>query len=60
MWPIATATRRPLQSNGIDCGVFVCAYAECRSKGAFGEFSFHVSDIPRIRRSIKEALLESE
>lgn len=41
-------TYLPLQNNGIDCGVFVCQYAECFSRDVWPTFS--PKDMPVFRR----------
>jgi sentrin-specific protease 1 len=38
----------PLQKNAIDCGVFVCQYAECFSRDVWPTFSHE--DMPVFRR----------
>lgn len=55
-WSIIEPSQRPFQENGIDCGVFVCAYARCRSLHSFDVFDFKAEDIPRIRLEIKSVL----
>lgn len=55
-WRIIQPSQRPFQENGIDCGVFVCAYARCRSIRPFNVFDFKAEDIPRIRQEMKTIL----
>ncbi|TPX41070.1 hypothetical protein SeMB42_g05747 [Synchytrium endobioticum] len=40
----------PFQTNGYDCGVFTCMYAEYLSRNE--EFDFEQSDMPAIRRRL--------
>ena len=42
-WKKELATDIPRQSNGYDCGVFVCMYAECYSRQA--KFNFCEKDM---------------
>ena len=50
-WMILTpGTTVPQQTNGNDCGVFVCRYAYCRAAGL--PFGFSAADMPLIRRSM--------
>jgi len=52
---ISSSQNVPVQTNGDDCGAFVCHFALL---GALGqEISFNASDIPEIRKGIKEAIL---
>ena len=57
-WPVMQPHSRPFQTNDVDCGVFVCAYAHCRSTQVFDSFDFAASDIPQIRKEIKQQLAE--
>ena len=57
-WHVLQPISRSFQTNAIDCGVFVCAYALCRSTQAFNFFDFTASDIPRIRKEIKQQLAD--
>jgi Ulp1 family protease len=59
-WRVIQPDSRPLQTNGVDCGVFVCAYARCRSSREFNEFNFTARDISRIRRKMQKKLLRQE
>ena len=45
----------PLQSNGYDCGVFVCLYAKYLAEKS--AFSFNQQDIPAIRKQMVNELL---
>ena len=46
----------PVQTNGVDCGVFTCQYAESVARGAFIEFT--QKDIDHIRVVMMEELVE--
>lgn len=48
----------PLQNNGIDCGVFVCQYAECFSRDVWPTFS--PQDMPVFRRRMVVELATGE
>ena len=37
----------PTQQNSLDCGVFICLYAECIARNAW--FNFRYTDIPNMR-----------
>jgi hypothetical protein len=55
-WMILTpGTAVPQQTNGSDCGVFVCRFAYCRAAGL--PFGFSAADMPLIRRSMMVELL---
>ncbi|XP_063933637.1 sentrin-specific protease 1-like [Zophobas morio] len=45
----------PLQTNGADCGVFTCVYAECISRSAF--FDFSQDDMPYFRKRLAIEIL---
>lgn len=53
-WPINTAMNIPLQTNSVDCGVFLCQYAKCIASGA--SFNFKENEMPKIRREMKKQL----
>ena len=55
-WPIGKPDARPYQDNAVDCGVFVCGYARCRSTQLFNLFDFKTADIPMIREEMKREL----
>ena len=45
----------PMQSNGYDCGVFVCLYARYLAERS--AFSFNQKDIPAVRKQMVTELL---
>ena len=45
----------PTQQNGVDCGVFLCQYAERMSRR--GAFNFKQGDMPMARKRMTEELL---
>lgn len=45
----------PRQTNGYDCGVFVCRYADCLSRKS--TFDFTQEDMPAFRKQIKSQIL---
>ena len=45
----------PIQSNGHDCGVFVCLYAHCLAERS--AFRFSQQDIPAVRKQMVTELL---
>ena len=45
----------PQQTNGFDCGIFVCEYAETISRKA--DFNFTQKDTNFIRESIKTEII---
>ena len=52
-WTIEAMKNIPRQENSYDCGVFVCQYSLCISKGL--PFDFHQNDMKQIREiMIKE------
>ncbi|CDS36300.1 sentrin specific protease 1 [Echinococcus multilocularis] len=52
---INMGTSVPQQSNGSDCGVFLCTYAEFLSRDA--EFTFSQEDMPNIRKRMMYEIL---
>lgn len=54
---ISTGTSVPQQHNGVDCGVFVCAFAECLACGY--DLDFSQSDMPFFRRHIGLSILSN-
>ena len=46
-WPKKYPNDIPEQKNGIDCGVFMCKYADCLGLG--DEFEFNEEDMPGFR-----------
>jgi sentrin-specific protease 1 len=53
-WQIEIMKNIPRQNNSYDCGVFVCQYAYCISKGV--AFNFKQNDMINIRQIMKEEL----
>lgn len=47
-WKDEVCTTLPIQTNEVDCGIFMCQYANCISQQR--PFSFNQSQIPDIRR----------
>jgi Ulp1 family protease len=52
---VHTRCSAPQQSNGYDCGIFVCCYAECLSAGQ--DFDFSQKEMDDIRVCIALELL---
>ena len=50
-WGNCTPKNIPKQTNGFDCGVFICQYAEYASRNA--EFTFLEKDMPQYRKLMK-------
>merc|ERR1719217_496805 len=48
----------PQQSNGYDCGVFTCNFAECFSAGR--DFSFEQDDMPDLRLRIAARVMRGK
>ena len=48
----------PKQRDPIDCGIFICQYAECLSRSA--EFNFTHKDMPYFRRRIVWELMSGK
>lgn len=53
-WPLHHARNAPQQSNGVDCGVFVCKYAELIALAQ--PLTFTQQDIPRFRQEMGMSL----
>ena len=53
-WTVLTSQDIPHQTNGQDCGVFVCQMAERLSRNA--SLDFTASDIPRLRNQMAREL----
>jgi len=60
-WKVGTRKMDPVpqQMNGFDCGVFLCAYGECLSRGV-SEFDFTQDDMLAYRMKIGISLLGNE
>ena len=54
-WNLSNSNNIPHQSNGIDCGVFVCQLAERLSRRA--PFDFNQEQMPAIRIMMLEQLV---
>ncbi|XP_064458246.1 sentrin-specific protease 1-like [Ornithodoros turicata] len=54
-WTMVVMRDIPLQKNGSDCGMFVCQYAECISRGA--SINFSQQDMPYLRRRMVYEIL---
>uniref|UniRef100_A0A915E6W9 Ubiquitin-like protease family profile domain-containing protein n=1 Tax=Ditylenchus dipsaci TaxID=166011 RepID=A0A915E6W9_9BILA len=48
----------PEQKNGFDCGVFICKFAECVSRG--GQFDFTQQQMAGIRKEMAKEILGGE
>uniref|UniRef100_A0A915DIP6 Ubiquitin-like protease family profile domain-containing protein n=1 Tax=Ditylenchus dipsaci TaxID=166011 RepID=A0A915DIP6_9BILA len=48
----------PEQKNGFDCGVFICKFAECVSRG--GQFDFTPQQMAGIRKEMAKEILGGE
>lgn len=55
---ISTGSDVPQQHNGCDCGVFVCAFAQCLSCG-IDPFDFSQKDMPNFRRHIALSIVSN-
>ncbi|XP_043270475.1 sentrin-specific protease-like [Venturia canescens] len=53
-WHLATKQDIPRQTNGYDCGVFVCMYARNEIFG--GEMDFTQNDMPQVRQRMMREL----
>jgi sentrin-specific protease 1 len=53
-WTIEVMRNIPKQENSYDCGVYVCQYSLCLSKGA--PFTFHQRNMENIRKIMIEEL----
>ena len=60
-WKVGTRKMDPVpqQYNDFDCGVFVCAYAECLCRGV-SAFDFNQGDMLAYRMKIGLSLLDKE
>jgi Ulp1 family protease len=56
VWDILPGVEVPQQENNYDCGVFVCRFAEYRSRDI--NFDFTQASMDAYRLFIKEKLLE--
>lgn len=54
-WTVLISQDLPHQTNGQDCGVYVCQMAERLSRNA--RLDFTVSDIPRLRKQMAHELV---
>lgn len=57
-WPTVEPPTRPRQTNGSDCGVFVCMYARSRCELGPDKFHFKASEINQIRRDMRSFLID--
>ena len=57
-WTIEAMKNIPRQENSYDCGVFVCQYSLCISKGL--PFNFHQNDMKQIREIMIKELTTSQ
>lgn len=55
LWTSAVVRDIPLQMNGSDCGMFLCRYAECLSRGV--RISFTQQHMPYFRRRMVYEIL---
>lgn len=54
-WDFADMENIPYQDNKVDCGVFVCAYAEYATRDA--AMTFDQRDMPALRKKMEEVLI---
>ena len=57
-WQLIHAKNIPCQTNGSDCGVFVCMFAEYLSWKA--EFTFDQSHMPYFRKRMVSEIVENK
>ncbi|XP_015121218.1 uncharacterized protein LOC107044003 [Diachasma alloeum] len=57
-WTTIQVKNIPQQTNGFDCGVFTCAYAEHLTRHA--PFTFSGANMPGIRRRMMEEIVSSQ